>query len=88
MSKLTIIAAVAAPLAAIAGTLEVPFVKFADGIAMPRFGIGTYAQGSNEICSNSVSTATRSSPSTSQTPAPSASGSSKKRSRRYERRNL
>jgi hypothetical protein len=55
MSKLTIIAAVAAPLAAIAGTLEVPSVKFADGIAMPRFGIGTYAQGSNEICSNSVS---------------------------------
>ena len=29
MSKLTIIAAVAAPLAAIAGTLEVPSVKFA-----------------------------------------------------------
>ena len=57
MSKLTIIAAVAAPLAAIAGTLEVPSVKFADGIAMPRFGIGTYAQGSNEICSNSVSIA-------------------------------
>ena len=55
MSKLTIIAAVAAPLAAIAGTLEVPSVKFADGIATPRFGIGTYAQGSNEICSNSVS---------------------------------
>ena len=57
MSKLTIIAAVAAPLVAIAGTLEVPSVKFADGIAMPRFGIGTYAQGSNEICSNSVSIA-------------------------------
>ena len=60
MSKLTIIAAVAAPLAAIAGTLEVPSVKFADGIAMPRFGIGTYAQGSNEICSNSVSARTAS----------------------------
>ena len=55
MNKPAIIAAIAAPLAAIAGTLEVPSVKFADGIAMPRFGIGTYAQGSNEICSNSVS---------------------------------
>lgn len=41
--------------AAIAG--EQPSVKFADGVEMPRFGIGTYAQGSNEICSNSVAIA-------------------------------
>ena len=34
-----------------------PTVRFAEGVEMPRFGLGTFAQGSNETCSNSVAIA-------------------------------
>lgn len=57
MNRLIMTAAVAATLAAHAASI--PCVKFAPGVEMPRFGIGTYAQGSNEICSNSVAIALR-----------------------------
>lgn len=32
----------------------VPYVKLNNGVEMPRFGIGTFAQPSNEVCRNSV----------------------------------
>ena len=35
----------------------VPVVKLNNGVEMPRFGLGTFAQGSNEICKQSCLTA-------------------------------
>ena len=37
-----------------AGAQGVPYVKLNNGVEMPRFGIGTFAQPSNEVCRDSV----------------------------------
>lgn len=38
-------------------TAGVPVVKLNNGVEMPRFGLGTFLQGSNEICRQSCLTA-------------------------------
>ena len=38
-------------------TVGVPVVKLNNGVEMPRFGLGTFLQGSNEICKQSCLTA-------------------------------
>lgn len=40
-------------------TAGVPLVKLNNGVEMPRFGLGTFLQGSNEICKQSCLTALR-----------------------------
>lgn len=40
-------------------TAGVPVVKLNNGVEMPRFGLGTFLQGSNEICKQSCLTALR-----------------------------
>lgn len=40
-------------------TACVPVVKLNNGVEMPRFGLGTFLQGSNEICKQSCLTALR-----------------------------
>ena len=37
----------------------VPLVKLNNGVEMPRFGLGTFLQGSNETCKQSCLTALR-----------------------------
>lgn len=39
------------------GTAGVPMVKLNNGVVMPRFGLGTFMQGSDEICRQSCLTA-------------------------------
>lgn len=38
-------------------TADVPMVKLNNGVLMPRFGLGTFLQGSDEVCRQSCLTA-------------------------------
>lgn len=38
-------------------TADVPVVKLDNGVLMPRFGLGTFMQGSDEVCRQSCLTA-------------------------------
>ena len=40
-------------------TADVPLIRLNNGVEMPRFGLGTFLQGSNEICKQSCLTALR-----------------------------
>ena len=40
-------------------TAGVPVVRLNNGVEMPRFGLGTFLQGSNEVCKQSCLTALR-----------------------------
>ena len=61
MKPRTMLALAAILPAAFAAVAEpLPTVRFAEGVEMPRFGLGTFAQGSNETCSNSVAIALKS----------------------------
>lgn len=39
------------------GVADVPMVKLNNGVLMPRFGLGTFLQGSDEVCKQSCLTA-------------------------------
>ena len=46
-------------------TAGVPVVKLNNGVEMPRFGLGTFLQGSNEVCKQSCLTALKAATATS-----------------------